>query len=114
MKAFAWTLAVESGVSEVKIYDLGYLAGMQISRGQIAAILHGLGTTLCPRTAGHFSRRIAEQPMAAPRCNPLQHNQPVKGRYGIPFDGGMKYFTLVVPFDPAMLKFLLNMWKHQD
>ena len=62
VKAFVWTLAFESGLSEAKIFDLVRLAGMQMSRGQIAAILHGLGMTFAPERQAILAAGLRSSP----------------------------------------------------
>ncbi len=62
VKAFIVTLAFESGLSEAKIYDLVHLAGMQISRGQIAAVLAGFGTTFTPERRAILAAGLRSSP----------------------------------------------------
>ena len=62
VKAFIFTLAFESGVSEAKISDLVHLAGMQMSRGQIAAVLAGLGTTFAAERQAILAAGLRSSP----------------------------------------------------
>ena len=62
VKAFVFTLDFERGLSEAKISDLLHLGGMQMSRGQIAAVLAGLGTIFAPERQAILAAGLRSSP----------------------------------------------------
>lgn len=73
-----FTLAFESGLSETKIHDLLQVSGLQISRGQIAAVLAALGTTFAPERQAILAAGLRSSPWqhldaTATRVNGTNH-----------------------------------------
>jgi len=62
VKALTFTLAFESGMSEPKIHGLFRLAGLRISRGQISAMLHGVGTTFAAERQAILAAGLRSSP----------------------------------------------------